>query len=105
VKDFDRFGPSLPMGADYTKNQEGRAAADHGELAAKLELLTVGKEPYEKLLGIPSSHGWKKIKEDYGTAEIHDTTEGSATSTERRRDPGGLQGCCNRRWRFCKCGE
>ena len=79
VRDFDRFGPSLPLGADYTKNRKDARQPITRELAAKLEILVDGKSSEEPLLGIPSSHGWKRIKADYVTAGILDSSEGRVT--------------------------
>lgn len=80
VQDFDRFGPSLPLGADYTKNRKDARQPITRALADKLEKLAAGKKPCEPLLGIPSSHAWKKIKIDIGAAGIAPSTgEGKAT--------------------------
>ena len=80
VGDLDLTGPSLPLGADYTKNRKAARQPITRELSAKLEQLTTNRSATEPLLGIPSSVAYKCIKEDFAKADIVlKTDEGKAT--------------------------
>ena len=70
VKDLDRFGPSLPLGADYTKNRKDARQPITRELAAKLVILIEGRMPDHSLLGIPTSYAYKRLKVDLKAAKV-----------------------------------
>jgi integrase len=80
VRNLDQFGPSLPLGADYTKNRKDARQPITRELADKLLKLVEGKQPEEPMLGIPTSYGYKRLKTDLNAADIPLLTEeGKAT--------------------------
>ena len=80
VRDFDPFGPSLPLGADYTKNRKDARQPITRELANKLAKLAAGRAPDAKLLSIPNRNACDYIGDDYEKANVKDVTdEGKAT--------------------------
>jgi len=80
VGDLDLTGPTLPLGAEHTKNRKDARQPITQELAAKLIKLAANRSPEEPLLRIPSSIAHKCIKEDFAKADIVlKTDEGKAT--------------------------
>jgi integrase len=80
VRDLDLSGPSLPLGAEFTKNRRAARQPITQALAVKLQELAGTREPEERLLGIPLSGSWKHIFKDYTEAGIPiETPEGKAT--------------------------
>lgn len=80
VSDFDQFGPSLPLGADFTKNRKAAKQPITRELAEKLAVLVAGRGTGEPLLGIPTTTACRKIKADYEAADVDLLTDaGRAT--------------------------
>ncbi|MCZ7648247.1 MAG: site-specific integrase [Planctomycetota bacterium] len=53
VRDLDRFGPSLFLAADFSKDRKDHRQAITRELADQLQTLTEGKGADDRLLGIP----------------------------------------------------
>lgn len=56
VKDLDRFGPSLPLAAEFCKNRKQARQPIARELCAKLLGVSAGKGPDESLLDMPKPH-------------------------------------------------
>jgi len=80
VRDLDMKGPSLPLGADFTKNRKDARQPVTRQLAERLLVLTQGAPGDAPLLGIPSSKAWKGFKADLKAAKIPvETPEGKAS--------------------------
>jgi integrase len=80
VRDLDIFGPSLPLGADFTKNRKDARQPITRALAEKLRRLCQGRPDEDAMLGIQSSHGYKQIAADYALAGVAPlAAEGKAT--------------------------
>ena len=80
VQDLDPFGPSLPLGGDFTKNRKDARQPITRILADKLAVLAAGRGAGEPLLGIPVSSAYERIRVDYVAAKVKlSTPEGKAT--------------------------
>jgi integrase len=87
VKDLDRFGPTIFLAADYSKDRKDHRQIITRELADALEPLTVGRKADDRLLNIPKGPDPPAyIVADFTTAKISiKTDEGKATWHSLRR--------------------
>lgn len=81
VKDFDVFGPSLLLAADFSKDRKEHRQLIERELADVLRDLAAGRDAEEPLLGIPKGPDPAAyIGADFDKAGIkRETAEGKAT--------------------------
>ena len=80
VGDLDLFGPSLPLGAEYTKNRKDARQPITRDLADRLKALAKNKPADAPLLGIHTSKAWRVLKKDLLAAGVAlETVEGRAT--------------------------
>lgn len=83
VRDLDRFGPSLPLAGEFTKNRKDARQPISQELAGDLESLTVDRLGEEPLLSMPRNHtaheNFVRDLEAAGLAGKRETAEGKLT--------------------------
>lgn len=75
VKNLDLFMPSLPLGADYTKNRKDARQPITRGLANKLAALAKGKPGDAPLLDIPKREAWRPFSKDCEVARIRQITD------------------------------
>ncbi len=80
VRDLDLSGPSLPLGADFTKNRKNARQPITRELAQKLLESTRNGPEDAPLLDIPLQKAWKNLKCDLVKAGISATTDSGKAS-------------------------
>ena len=82
VKDLDPFGPSILLPADFSKDRKDHRQFITRELATKLAMLTTGKNPDDRLLGIPKGPDPAAyIQADYTKAGIKIIIKGEGKAT------------------------
>jgi len=81
VRDLDRFGPSIFLAADYSKDRKDHKQMITKELAAALTAMAAGRPAEDRLLGIPKGPDPAEyIRADFTKAKITiKTGEGKAT--------------------------